>query len=269
MKCNWTKILLIVSAPFAAVALFFFIGHLVKGNIFDQFVFSDQVRVVKAGNAEFAEFVDKPGQRGLHCYHFFEIRIWYKFLDETDYRLLHMSSFDALNVKPDPEIDEVSCIDAIERFGYSYMAATPNIGIDWDPYREETLLPPETVIYIADAKERRFLMQIEVGFDEYGDIAINYYGKCNLPRIDKSIHSHCRVSTKFYGGWPLRKKDRKRFEAELIEYESRMMKNALFVQGLREAFDSFDLNKDCLDSLVEHYGKTEENQDTFLVKNIY
>ena len=102
-----------------------------------------------------------------------------------------------------------------------------------------------------------------------GDIAFNYYGKCKLPRIDKSIHSHCRVSTKFYGGWPKRKKDRERFKAELAEYENRMMKDSLFVQGLREAFDKFDLNKDCLDSLVEHYGKPENNQGTFLVKNIY
>ena len=257
MKWKWSKIFLIVSAPFAAVILFFVIGHLVKGNIFNQFVFSDQVRVVKAGNAEFAEFVDKPGQRGLHYYHFFEIRIWYKFLDETNYRLLHMSSFNARYVNP--EIDEVSCIDAIERFGYSYMAATPNIGIGWNPYEDETLLPPETAIYVVDAKERRFQMQIEVGFDEYGDIAFNYYGKCKLPRIDKSIHSHCRVSTKFYGDWPKRKKDRERFKAELAEYENRMMKDSLFVQGLREAFDKFDLNKDCLDSLVEHYGKPEDS----------
>ncbi len=257
MKWGWTKILLIVSAPFAAAILFFFIGHLVKGNIFNQFVFSDQVRVVKAGNAEFAEFVDKPGQRGLHYYHFFEIRIWYKFLDETDYRLLHMSSFNARYVTP--EIDEVSCFEAIDSYGYSYMAATPNIGIGWNPYEEETLLPPETVIYVADAKERRFLMRIEVGFDEYGDIAFNYYGKCKLPRIDKNIHSHCKVSTKFHGDWPKRKKDRERFKTELVEYENRMMNDSFFVQGLREAFDKFDLNKDCLDSLVEHYGSSKGN----------
>ena len=254
MKWGWTKILLIVSAPFAAVALFFTIGHLVKGNIFSQFVFSDQVRVIKTGNAEIAEFVNKPGQRGLHYYHFFEIRIWYKFLDETDYRLLHMSSFNARYVSP--EIDEVSCFDAIDSYGYSYMAATPNIGLSWNPYEEETLLPPETVIYVADARERRFQLQIEVGFDEYGDIVFKYYGKCKLPRIDKNIHSHCKVSTQFYGDWPERKKERERFKAELVEYENRMMNDSLFVQGLREAFDKFDLNKDCLDSLAEHYGKT-------------
>ncbi len=38
-----------------------------------------------------------------------------------------------------------------------------------------------------------------------------------------------------------------------------MMKDSLFVQGLREAFDAFDLNKGCLDSLVEHYGKIQDN----------
>lgn len=45
----------------------------------------------------------------------------------------------------------------------------------------------------------------------------------------------------------------------MVEYENRMMKDSLFVQGLREIFDSFDLNRDCLDSLVEHYGKSEDN----------
>lgn len=260
MKWKWTKILFIAFSPFAAIALFFIIGHLVKGNIFKQFIFSDQVRVISTSNAEFAEFVDEPGL-GFFRYKyrdFFAIRIWYRFLDETDYRLLHMSSFEEHYQNLTPTINEVSCMDATERYGYSYMAATPNIGIYRAPNSEETLYPPETAIYVVNPKERHFLIRIEVGFDKYGDITINHYGKCKLPRIDKNIHSLCKISTKS-NVWQRRKQDREKFKEESLKYETRMMSDSLFLEGLREAFELFNLNTDCLDSLVRLYGKDKGN----------
>lgn len=83
------------------------------------------------------------------------------------------------------------------------------------------------------------------------------YGDCSLPRIDERIHSHCRLSSKFYG-LPKRKKERELYEKELIAYETRMMTDSVFIKGLYESFDAFNLNKDCLDSLKEYYQNVRE-----------
>lgn len=254
MKWSWIKkILFLTIALFGAIALFFVVGYFVKGNIFTKFLFSDHVRTVVAGDVEFAEFIDAPGLRFLQYDNAFEIRIWYKFFDESNYRLLHDSYFDTHYI-PLPNINDVSCIDAVERKGYSYMAATPMLAV---VPRKNPNLPPETAVYVADSKERRFLIRIEVGYNEFGEIAKNYYGGCSLPRIDERIHSHCRLSSKFYG-LPKRKKERELYEKELVAYETRMMTDSVFIKGLYESFDAFNLNKDCLDSLKEYYRNVRE-----------
>ena len=93
MKSVWIKMLFVVVAVAVATILFFVIGHLVKGNSFTKFLFSDHVKTVVIGNVEFAEFIDKPGQRFLQYDDNYEIRIWYRFLDESDYRFLHDSYY--------------------------------------------------------------------------------------------------------------------------------------------------------------------------------
>ena len=37
-----------------------------------------------------------------------------------------------------------------------------------------------------------------------------------------------------------------------------MMTDSVFIKGLYESFDAFNLNKDCLDSLKEYYQNVRE-----------
>ena len=53
------------------------------------------------------------------------------------------------------------------------------------------------------------------------------------------------------------KKEAKKFEEDFNAYKKQMMTNSTFISGLYEAFKSFNLNTDCIDSLVEHYVKTK------------
>lgn|GEM_PF-2827317 len=252
MKPVWIKMLFVVVAVAVATILFFAIGHLVKGNIFTKFLFSDHVKTVVIGNVEFAEFIDKPGQRFLQYDDNYEIRIWYRFLDESDYRILHDSYY--YNRYVSPSLDEVSCMETFERNGFSYIAATPNIAILIDSTKKSP--PPTTAVYVVNPKEKRFPLRIEVDYDIYGDITESYYANCNLPRIDKQIHSNCKISTNF-SYWPRKKKEAKKFEEDFDAYKKQMMTNSTFISGLYEAYKSFNLNTDCIDSLVEHYVKTK------------
>ncbi len=244
--------LFVVVAVAVATILFFAIGHLVKGNIFTKFLFSDHVKTAVAGNVEFAEFIDKPSLRFLQYDDNYEIRIWYRFLDESDYSILHDSYYYNRYVSPSP--DKISCMETIERNGFSYMAATPNIAVLIDSTKKSP--PPTTAVYVVNPKEKRFPLRIEVGYDIYGDITESYYANCNLPRIDKQIHSNCKISTN-YSYWPRKKKEAKKFEEDFNAYKKQMMTNSTFISGLYEAFKSFNLNTDCIDSLVEHYVKTK------------
>lgn len=243
-----------IAAVIAAIVLFFVIGHLVKGNIFTKFLFSDHVKTVVAGSVEFAEFIDKPGKRFLQYDDNYEIRIWYKFQDERDYKILHDSYY--YNRWTRPGLDEVSCIETLEKNGYSYMAATPRLAALIDSTQKSP--PPATAVYVINPKERRFPLSIEVSFDTSGEIIENLYGNCKLPRIDKQVHSLCAISTNF-SYWPRRKKEKDKYREEFVAYEKRMMTDSTFISGLYEAFDSFNLNKDCLDSLVQTYAKAKEN----------
>jgi hypothetical protein len=54
------------------------------------------------------------------------------------------------------------------------------------------------------------------------------------------------------------KKERELYEKELVAYETRMMTDSVFIKGLYESFDAFNLNKDCLDSLKEYYQNVRE-----------
>ena len=250
MKSVWIKMLFVVVAVAVATILFFAIGHLVKGNIFTKFLFSDHVKTVVVGNVEFAEFIDKPGQRFLQYDDNYEIRIWYRFLDESDYRILHDSYYYNRYVSPSP--DEVSCMETFERNGFSYIAATPNVAVLIDSTKKNP--PPTTAVYVVDPKEKRFPLRIEVGYDIYGDITESYYANCNLPRIDKQIHSNCKISTN-YSYWPRKKKEAKKFGEDFNAYKNQLMTNFTFISGLYEAFKSFNLNTDCLDSLKQEYVK--------------
>ncbi len=254
MKSVLIKLLLGIAAAIAAIILFFVIGHLVKGNIFTKFLFSDHVKTVVVGNVEFVEFIDKPGKRFLQYDDNYEIRIWYKFQDERDYKILHSSYYYNRWIRP--SFDEVSCIETLERNGLSYMAATPSLAAIIDSTQKSP--PPAMAVYVINPQEKRFPLFIEVGFDTYGEIIENFYGNCKLPRIDKRVHSVCSISTNFFY-WPNRKKEREKLKKDLIAYEKQMMTDSTFVSGLYEAFDSFNLNKDCLDSLVQVYEKNEED----------